>query len=103
MNKREEQVQEMVGRDWTVLIHRGEDGYLATVTKLPGCVTVGESWAELDGMIKEAIAAWIESALEHGDPIPSPGTRVRGHSGASSCGQRRACTGRSPVGQPARA
>ncbi len=81
MNKLVEQVQEMVGWDWTVLIHRGEDGYLATVAELPGCVTAGESWAELDGMIKEAIAAWIESALEHGDPIPSPGSRARGHSG----------------------
>jgi hypothetical protein len=43
VNKLEEQVQEMVGRDWTVLIHPGEDGYLATVTELPGCVTAGES------------------------------------------------------------
>jgi predicted RNase H-like HicB family nuclease len=103
VNKLEEQVQEMVGRDWTVLIHRGEDGYLATVTELPGCVTAGESWAELDGMIKEAIAAWIESALEHGDPIHRRAHEFAATRGASSCGQRRACTGRSPVGQPARA
>ena len=64
-----------------MLVHRGEDGYLATVVELPACMTAAESWDELDGMIEEAIAAWIESALEHGDPIPSPGSRTRSHSG----------------------
>lgn len=79
MSKLEQQVQDMARRDWTVLVHRGEDGYLATVAELPGCATATESWSELEGMIREAIVAWIESALEHGDPIPSP--RSRGHSG----------------------
>ncbi|MFN2496285.1 MAG: type II toxin-antitoxin system HicB family antitoxin [Pseudonocardiaceae bacterium] len=60
-----------------MLDHRGEDGYLATVVELPGCMTAAESWDELDGMIREAIAAWVESALGHGDPIPSPGSRIR--------------------------
>jgi len=81
VNKLEEQVQEMAERDWTVLVHHGEDGYLATVTELPGCATATENWSELEGMIREAIAAWIESALEHGDPIPSPRSQARGHSG----------------------
>lgn len=81
MSKLEEQVQDMAGRDWTVLVHRDEDGYLATVAELPGCMTAAETWDELDEMIREAIAAWIESALEHGDPVPSPRSRGRGHSG----------------------
>ncbi|MGQ0778127.1 MAG: toxin-antitoxin system HicB family antitoxin [Pseudonocardiales bacterium] len=81
MSKLEEQLQDLVERNWTVLVHRGEDGYLATVAELPGCATAAESWGELDGMIREAIAAWIESALEHGDPIPSPRSQARGHSG----------------------
>lgn len=81
MSKLEEQVQDLAGRDWTVLVHRDEDGYLATVAELPGCVTAAGSWDELDGMIREAIAAWIESALEHGDPIPSPRSRTPGLTG----------------------
>ncbi len=32
-------------------------------------------------MVTESITAWIESALDHGDPIPSPRARLRSCSG----------------------
>lgn len=48
-----------------------EGGFTAMVPVLPGCVTWGASVDEARGHIREAIAAYLESAVAHGDPIPS--------------------------------
>ena len=48
------------------------EGYLGEVPELPGCVTAGETAEEALGNLDEAMAVWIESALAHGDPYPSP-------------------------------
>ena len=46
----------MKRREFTVVIEEGEDGYLvATVPKLKGCHTQGETLDELIKNIKEAI------------------------------------------------
>lgn len=50
-----------------------DDGYLATAPELPGCVSAGETPAEAIEMLRDAMAAWLESALTNGDPIPEPG------------------------------
>lgn len=47
-------------------------GYLAEVPELPGCVSAGETAEEALRNLGEAMAAWVESALAHGDPIPGP-------------------------------
>lgn len=53
---------------------RGEpgEGYVAMAPELPGCVTAGETDAEALANLDEAMAAWLESALTHHDPIPAP-------------------------------
>ncbi|MGH8908767.1 MAG: type II toxin-antitoxin system HicB family antitoxin [Egibacteraceae bacterium] len=33
-------------RTGAVEVHRGEDGYVATIVELPGCVTAAETWGE---------------------------------------------------------
>lgn len=48
------------------------EGYVASVAELPGCLTDGETAAEAFASLDEAIAAWLESHLLHGDPIPAP-------------------------------
>lgn len=52
----------------------GEPGYVASVVELPGCFTQADTFAELQPMIADAMRAWIESALEEGQPIPEPRT-----------------------------
>jgi antitoxin HicB len=49
-----------------------DGGYVARVQELPGCLTQADSWEELSHMIEDAKRLWLESALEHGEPIPEP-------------------------------
>jgi antitoxin HicB len=48
------------------------DGYMGEVPELPGCYTGGDTPAEALSNLEEAMAAWIESCLISGDPIPEP-------------------------------
>ena len=47
-------------------------GWYARVVELPGCMTQADTFAELSEMIREAMAVWIETALEDGETIPLP-------------------------------
>jgi antitoxin HicB len=47
-------------------------GWFARVVELPGCMTQADTFAELSEMIQEAMAVWIETALEDGETIPLP-------------------------------
>lgn len=49
-----------------------DGGYVAQIRELPGCITQADTWEELKDMIEEAKRLWLESAIEHGDPIPEP-------------------------------
>lgn len=54
-----------------IVMHPGEDGYwVAECPSLPGCISQGTTRDEAVENIKEAIAAYIESLVEHGDPVP---------------------------------
>ncbi len=46
--------------------------YLAEVPELPGCLTHGETITEAARNAEEAIAGWIETAMELGRPVPEP-------------------------------
>ncbi|GAB7015436.1 type II toxin-antitoxin system HicB family antitoxin [Methanogenium cariaci] len=48
-----------------------EGGYTASVPSLPGCVTYGETIDEAIEMTREAVALYIESLIEHNEPVPS--------------------------------
>lgn len=52
-------------------------GYLATVPDLPGCMSDGESEAEVLKNIEDAIAQWIDQALSEGRKIPEPDKHYR--------------------------
>ena len=54
-----------------VLIDQDEDGvFVAQVPALPGCVTQGGTRQEAVSNAQEAIAVYLESLNERGDPIP---------------------------------
>lgn len=58
---------------YRVLIERDEDGvFVATVPSLPGCVADGPTREAALDSVREAIALYIESLENHGDPIPPP-------------------------------
>lgn len=54
------------------LIREGEKTWFARVPELPGCMTEGDTAEEAAKMIQEAMALWIELALDDGVPIPEP-------------------------------
>ena len=55
----------------TVILQRESDGgYVATVPALPGCVSEGDSRAEVLKKIEEAIELYLEDVREAGEPIP---------------------------------
>lgn len=51
------------------LIHADETGgYWAEVPALPGCVTQGETIAEIEENLREAIEAWLEAGESRANP-----------------------------------
>jgi predicted RNase H-like HicB family nuclease len=55
---------------YAIVIEKSENGFGAYVPDLPGCVALGESQAETEKLIKEAIAFHLEGLREDGNPIP---------------------------------
>jgi antitoxin HicB len=56
---------------FTVVIERQPEGeYLVSVPALPGCYTEGRNFEEAREMAKDAVRAYCESLLKHGEPIP---------------------------------
>ena len=59
---------------YAVVFERSKDGYGAFVPDLPGCITVGDTLAETESNIREAIAGHLVAMQEHGETIPRPTT-----------------------------
>jgi predicted RNase H-like HicB family nuclease len=56
---------------YTVVLQRESDGgYVATVPALPGCVSQGDSRAEVLKNIEEAIELYLEDVRDAGEAIP---------------------------------
>ena len=49
-----------------------DDTFVAEVPELAGCMAHGPSHESALANIKDAMALWIETAKEYGDPIPEP-------------------------------
>jgi predicted RNase H-like HicB family nuclease len=60
---------------YVVVIEKAGDGsYSAYVPDLPGCVSCGDSPAQVRRLIEEAVGLHIESLRRHGEPVPVPTT-----------------------------
>ena len=62
--------------EYTVIYERGQTNWGAYVPDLPGCVSIGDTLAEVQENIKEAIALYLEVLKEDGQPISEPSTEV---------------------------
>ena len=75
-NQIEKSVEAYLKLPYTIEIFRSEtddeEGWVARVVELPGCITQGDDFQELAEMIDDAMRTWIESALADGDPVPEP-------------------------------
>ena len=61
---------------YAVVIEQGQGSFGAYVPDLPGCVAVGETEAEVRGLIREAIEFHLEGMREDGEQVPSPSAHV---------------------------
>lgn len=67
------EVLEHVYQPWSIEVKQyPEGGYFARVVELSGCMTEGDSAAEVLEALEEARAEWIAAALEQGLAIPTP-------------------------------
>ena len=53
-----------------LLTKEPEGGYTVNVPALPGCITFGKTVDEAIEYAREAIALYIESLVEHNEPVP---------------------------------
>jgi predicted RNase H-like HicB family nuclease len=61
---------------YAVVIEKLADNYCAHVPDLPTCVTTGSTVDETLENTRQAIAAYMHSCRDQGDPIPAPTTRA---------------------------
>ena len=57
---------------YVVVFEQGPNNYGAYAPDVPGCVSVGDTWEEMQAMIKEALEFHIEGMVEDGEAIPEP-------------------------------
>ena len=57
---------------YPVVFEQTPNNYCAYVPDVPGCVSTGGTWDEMQAMIREALAFHIEGLLEGSEPLPEP-------------------------------
>ncbi|MBK1616929.1 hypothetical protein CKO42_00395 [Lamprobacter modestohalophilus] len=61
---------------YAIVIEKAKGNFSAYVPDLPGCIATGESVAEVESRIREAILLHIEGLREDGLTVPSPQSQV---------------------------
>jgi predicted RNase H-like HicB family nuclease len=57
---------------YAVVIEKARDNYSAYVPDLPGCVATGDTVAEAEEAIREAVRFHIDGLKQDGLPVPAP-------------------------------
>ena len=61
---------------YAIVIENAGSNFSAYVPDLPGCIATGDTLAEAENAIREAIELHLEGMREDGAPIPAPTSRV---------------------------
>jgi predicted RNase H-like HicB family nuclease len=61
---------------YAIVIEQAEGNFSAYVPDLPGCVATGDSLAEAESEIRDAISFHLEGLREDGLPAPEPASVV---------------------------
>lgn len=59
-------------KEYSVLYERGATNRGAVVPDLPGCVSIGDTFEEVQRNVKEAIELYLEVLAERGEAILEP-------------------------------
>ena len=62
---------------YAVVFEQTPNNYCAYAPDVPGCVSTGTTWKEIQDNIREALAFHIEGMVENGEPPPEPRMSVR--------------------------
>lgn len=57
---------------YAVIYEQTPNNYCAYPPDLPGCISTGRTWDEIQEMVREAISLYIECTLDDGEPLPEP-------------------------------
>ena len=57
--------------DYLVIYEKTSTGYSAYVPDLPGCITTGKTFEEIDRNIREAIELHVEALRAHNQDVPA--------------------------------
>jgi len=60
--------------EYEVIYEEGPESWGAYSPDSPGCITVGDSRAEVEKLMREAIEFHIEGLRLEGFPVPAPGS-----------------------------
>jgi predicted RNase H-like HicB family nuclease len=63
--------------EYLVVIEGSGDSFSAYSPDLPGCVAAGESAAEVEQLMREAIPLHIDNLKRHGEHVPEPRSAAR--------------------------
>lgn len=63
-------------KQYAVIYEQGETNWGAIVPDLPGCVSLGATFDEVETNVREAIALYLDVLKERGEPIPEPRHRL---------------------------
>lgn len=61
---------------YAIVIENAGNNFSAYVPDLPGCIATGDTLAEAEHAIREAIELHLRGMREDGAPIPPPTSRV---------------------------
>jgi predicted RNase H-like HicB family nuclease len=61
-----------MSQKYAVIFEQAESNLAAYVPDLPGCITTGNTLAETERNIREAIQGHLRTLREFGDPVPRP-------------------------------
>jgi len=56
--------------EYPVIYERGDTNWGAIVPDLPGCVSLGDTFEQVQENVKEAIELYIGVLHERGEPVP---------------------------------
>ena len=61
---------------YAIVIEKANANYSAYVPDLPGCIATGDTEAEVESLIREAIEFHVTGLREGGLDVPSPSSKV---------------------------
>ena len=56
--------------EYVVVYERSPNNFSAYLPDLPGCVSTGKTWGDIQENIREAVAGHVEMMLEFGESLP---------------------------------